>query len=151
VRSYVPSAELGSWRGDKAHEKVKSLPGRQEYSQLRDTPVFAALADPTRRQLLLDLAEHSPRTATQLAAEYPITRQGILKHLNILEEAGLVTVYQRGREKRYTLTPEPLTELEQWIKEISARWDERLLRLKTFIESEAEEVVSEDPTSSTIS
>jgi DNA-binding MarR family transcriptional regulator len=86
--------------------------------------------------LLLDLAEHSPKTATQLAAEYPITRQGLLKHLNILEEAGLVTVYQRGREKRYTLTPEPLTELEQWIKEISAKWDARLLRLKNFIEAE---------------
>ena len=98
--------------------------------------------------MLVDLAEHSPRTATQLAAEYPITRQGILKHLHILEEAGLVTVYQRGREKRYTLTPEPLTELEQWIKEIGARWDERLLRLKNFIESE--EVASEDATSSTI-
>jgi DNA-binding transcriptional ArsR family regulator len=102
--------------------------------------------------LLLDLAERSPRTATQLAADYPITRQGVLKHLNILEEAGLVTVYQRGREKRYTLTPEPLTELEQWIKEISAKWDERLLRLKFFIESESqsEEVASSDATSSTI-
>lgn len=83
-----------------------------------------------------------------MAAVYPITRQGILKHLNILEEAGLVRVYQRGREKRYTLTPEPLTELEQWIKEISAKWDERLLRLKNFIESEGEEVASEDATSS---
>ena len=98
--------------------------------------------------MLLDLAERSPRTATQLAAEYPITRQGVLKHLNILEEAGLVTVYQRGREKRYTLTPEPLTELEQWIKEISAKWDERLLRLKFFIESESEEIASSDATSS---
>jgi DNA-binding transcriptional ArsR family regulator len=96
--------------------------------------------------LLLDLAEHSPRTATQLAAAYPITRQGVLKHLNILEEAGLVTVYQRGREKRYTLTPEPLSELEQWIQEIGAKWDERLLRLKNFIESE--EVASSDATSS---
>jgi DNA-binding transcriptional ArsR family regulator len=96
--------------------------------------------------LLLDLAEQSPRTATQLAAEYPITRQGILKHLNILEEAGLVAVYQRGREKRYSFTPEPLSELEEWIKEISAKWDERLLRLKNFIE--AEEVASSDATSS---
>ena len=98
---------------------------------------------------MLDLAENSPRTATQLAAVYPITRQGILKHLNVLEEAGLVTVYQRGREKRYTLTPEPLTELEQWIKEIGARWDARLLRLKIFIESE--EVASDNATSSATS
>jgi DNA-binding transcriptional ArsR family regulator len=103
---------------------------------MNDTAVFAALADPMRRKLLADLAENGPKTATQLAKEYPITRQGILKHLHILEEAGLVTVYQRGREKRYTMTPEPLTELDQWIKEINAKWDERLLRLKAYLESE---------------
>lgn len=109
-----------------------------------DAPVFAALADPMRRNLLVNLAENSPKTATQLAAEYPITRQGILKHLRILEEAGLVAVHQRGREKRYSLTPDPLVELDQWIKELNAKWDARLFRLKAFvekamIEEEAEE------------
>jgi DNA-binding transcriptional ArsR family regulator len=101
-----------------------------------DAPIFAALADPMRRSLLVNLAENSPKTATQLAREYPITRQGILKHLNILEEAGLVAVQQKGREKRYFLTPEPLNELDHFLKEISAKWDERLLRLKTFLEEE---------------
>jgi DNA-binding transcriptional ArsR family regulator len=103
---------------------------------VKDAPVFAALADPMRRQLLMHLADNSPKTATQLAVEYPITRQGILKHLQILEDAGLVAVHQKGREKRYTLTPEPLSELDQWIKDISAKWDERLLRLKTLLEHE---------------
>ena len=98
--------------------------------------VFGALADPTRRNLLAKLAGNSPRTATQLAKEYPITRQGVLKHLGILEDAGLVAVQKRGREKLYTFSQEPLTELEQWIQEISAMWDERLLRLKTFLENE---------------
>lgn len=98
--------------------------------------LFSALADPTRRNLLLNLAEHSPKTATQLTEEYTITRQGILKHLNILEDTGLVTVYQKGREKRYVLTPEPLSDLHQWIKELNARWDERLRRLKTILEDE---------------
>lgn len=105
---------------------------------LPDMPVFAALADPVRRSLLVNLAEHSPRTATQLAQDYPITRQGILKHLNILEEAGLVAVQQQGREKRYTLTPEPLTEMDRWIKDLSAKWDQRLGRLKKFLEDEDE-------------
>jgi DNA-binding transcriptional ArsR family regulator len=100
------------------------------------TPIFTALADPVRRSLLANLAEQSPRTATQLAEEYPITRQGILKHLRVLEEAGLVVVYQEGREKRYFLTPQPLGELEAWIQEISAKWDQRLLRLKAFVENE---------------
>ena len=98
--------------------------------------LFAALADPLRRSLLVNLAEHSPRTATQLAEEYPVTRQGILKHLTILEHAGLVAIHQVGREKRYSLTPEPLEELEQWIEAIGAKWDERLLRLKTWLEQE---------------
>ena len=109
--------------------------------QIRENPqsLFSALADPMRRSLLVNLAEHSPRTATQLAQEYPITRQGVLKHLTILEDAGLVAVHQAGREKRYTLTPEPLEELEQWIEDIGARWDERLLRLKTWLEHEQTE------------
>jgi DNA-binding transcriptional ArsR family regulator len=103
---------------------------------MSETTIFTALADPTRRQLLTNLAERSPRTATQLAADYPITRQGILKHLQVLEEAGLVAVQQQGREKRYVLTPEPLAELDQWVKEISAKWDARLFRLKTYLEQE---------------
>jgi DNA-binding transcriptional ArsR family regulator len=108
----------------------------REQIRENEQPLFAALADPMRRSLLVNLAEHSPRTATQLAEDYPITRQGILKHLTILEDAGLVAVHQTGREKRYTLTPEPLEELEEWIKDIGAKWDERLLRLKTWLEHE---------------
>ena len=101
-----------------------------------DAPIFTALADPLRRNLLLNLAEHSPRTATQLKADYEITRQGILKHLQILQEAGLVTVRQQGREKQFSLRPEPLSEVNEWIKSLSAKWDDRLLRLKAFIESD---------------
>ena len=107
-----------------------------------DTRIFTALADPTRRDLLVNLAENSPRTATQLAEGYDISRQGILKHLNILEEAGLVAVYQKGREKRYTLTPEPLGDIDEWIKKLSAKWDQRLLRLKAMLESETAEADS---------
>ena len=103
---------------------------------MSDAPIFTALADPTRRDLLMNLAEHSPRTATQLAGDYRITRQGIIKHLNVLEEAGLVAAYKKGREKRYTLTPEPLSEVEQFVRQIGTMWDERLLRLKAFVEGD---------------
>jgi DNA-binding transcriptional ArsR family regulator len=96
--------------------------------------VFAALADPTRRSLVGHLAGHSPKTATQLAAVYPITRQGILKHLAVLEDAGLVRAQQAGREKRYSLTPEPLADVTAWVAEIGALWDARLLRLKALVE-----------------
>ena len=112
------------------------MPMIHQYRSDRQQSVFDALADPMRRSLLVNLAEYSPKTATQLAQEYPITRQGILKHLTILEAAGLVAVHQEGREKRFTLTPEPLGELEQWVKEIGAKWDERLMRLKVWLEQE---------------
>ena len=98
--------------------------------------LFAALADTTRRQLLTTLAESSPRTATQLAEIFPITRQGILKHLDVLAEAGLVQVRPKGREKRYSLRPEPLHSVNEWIDALSAKWDERLTRLKDLVESD---------------
>ncbi len=101
-----------------------------------EQPIFTALADPLRRNLLVNLAQNSPRTATQLKADYEITRQGILKHLNILEDAGLVIVQQQGREKRYSFRPEPLNEVDEWVKALSDKWDERLLRLKAFLENE---------------
>jgi DNA-binding transcriptional ArsR family regulator len=105
--------------------------------RVQDAPAFAALADPVRRSLLLNLAANSPKTATQLAREYPMTRQGILKHLHVLEAARLVAVQRQGREARYALTPEPLEELEQFVKQVGDTLDARLLRLKAFVESDA--------------
>ena len=102
----------------------------------RQPSVFAALADPVRRDVLKDIAAKSPVTATQLAQQYPITRQGILKHLQILETAGLVEVKRRGREKRYTLMPQPLQEVGRWIEELNGVWDARLERLKTLLEQD---------------
>ncbi|HVO42776.1 MAG TPA: metalloregulator ArsR/SmtB family transcription factor [Aggregatilineales bacterium] len=102
----------------------------------REGQVLAALADSTRRQLLTTLAENSPKTATQLAQAFPITRQGILKHLDVLTAAGLVQVRPKGREKRYWLAPEPLQSVTAWINAIGARWDERLQQLKDLVESD---------------
>lgn len=98
-------------------------------------PVFAALADPVRRSLLMNLAE-SHATATQFAEVYPISRQGILKHLNILYEAGLVATRKNGRDVEYELRTEPLADVEEFIGKIGAKLDERLLRLKTMVEGE---------------
>jgi predicted ArsR family transcriptional regulator len=87
--------------------------------------------------LLFTLAESSPKTATQLAHEFPITRQGIIKHLNLLAQAGLVEVQPRGREKRYVFRPEPLQSVTGWVEAIGAKWDERLQRLKELVEGDA--------------
>jgi DNA-binding transcriptional ArsR family regulator len=91
--------------------------------------VFAALADPTRREVVRSLAERPGLTASSLAGELPMTRQAVAKHLTALSGAGLVTARREGRETRYTLTPAPLAGAMQWMVDVGAEWDERLVRL----------------------
>jgi len=92
--------------------------------------VFSALGDPTRRQVIEVLANEGEMTATELAAEIPVTRQAIAKHLSTLSDAGLVASEAHGREVRYRLTPAPMRQAVAWIAETGAEWDERLARLR---------------------
>jgi DNA-binding transcriptional ArsR family regulator len=92
--------------------------------------VFAALADPTRREIVERLAHDGPQTPTTLAAGLPITRQAVAKHLHALDTAGLVAPARAGREVRYRLTPAPLTDAAGWMAGVGAEWDERLARLQ---------------------
>lgn len=96
--------------------------------------VFGALADPNRRRLLGYLAERETATATELAAELPVTRQAVAKHLAALHAAGLVEPSRHGRETRYRLTPEPLGDAVAWMAELGAQWDERLEALRAYLE-----------------
>ena len=91
--------------------------------------LFAALADPTRRQVVSSLAREQAVTASGLAGELPMSRQAVAKHLAALERAGLVTPRREGRETRYRLTPEPLDEAIAWMQDVGARWDRSLARL----------------------
>ena len=97
--------------------------------------VFVALADPTRRRLLERLAT-GPRSATGLAARFPLTRQAVVKHLGALADAGMVRKQRHGREVHYRLEAAPLGEAVDWITTLSARWEQRLLQLKRYIEEE---------------
>ena len=92
--------------------------------------VFAALADPTRRRLLGRLAAQDSATATELAASEPVTRQAVVKHLQSLDEAGLVTPSREGREVRYAVTAAPLEDAVGWMVTVGAQWDRRLARLR---------------------
>src|SRR3954463_6836917 len=76
--------------------------------------VFAALADPTRRRVVTELASRDTVTATELARTLRVTRQAVAKHLAALAEAGLAAPRRQGRETRYRLTPEPLEEARDW-------------------------------------
>jgi DNA-binding transcriptional ArsR family regulator len=95
--------------------------------------VFDVLADPTRRRMLSLLGERGEATATELAAELPVTRQAVAKHLTALSEAGLAASRRQGRETRYELTPEPLEDAVSWITSVGGQWDERLARLRQHV------------------
>jgi DNA-binding transcriptional ArsR family regulator len=97
--------------------------------------VFVALADPTRRRLLERLAT-GPRSATGLAARFPLTRQAVVKHLGALADAGIVAKQRHGREVRYQLETAPLAGASDWLTTLAARWEHRLLQLKRYVEEE---------------
>ena len=97
--------------------------------------VLAALADPTRWRLLDRLADRREATATVLAADLPVTRQAVVKHLAVLERAGLVTAHRRGREMRYVVRAERLDETARWMAAAARRWDDRLAMIRQLAES----------------
>jgi DNA-binding transcriptional ArsR family regulator len=91
--------------------------------------VFEALGDPGRRALVEAVAARGDATATELAADLPVTRQAVSKQLTALADAGLLRSTRSGRETRYEVTPEPLGDAVAWMVEVGAVWDERLGRL----------------------
>jgi len=96
--------------------------------------VFAALADPTRWRLLGTLARQGEGTATTLAAELPISRPAVIKHLVVLDRAGLGTRRRAGREVRYRVEPARLEQTARQIAGLAAAWDTRLAALKALAE-----------------
>lgn len=100
--------------------------------------VFAALADPTRREILRAVGSADGTTATALAADLPVSRQAVAKHLRALAAAGLVGAERVGREQRFRLTPGPLDDALRWMVDVGAAWDDRLARLRSRVEGPAE-------------
>jgi DNA-binding transcriptional ArsR family regulator len=97
-------------------------------------PIFEALADPTRRQLLEQLRSSGPLSLGVLAKHQPMSRQAVAKHLHVLSDAGLVSTWRQGRERLHALDPEPLREVDDWLAPYAAAWDKRLARLKKHVE-----------------
>jgi DNA-binding transcriptional ArsR family regulator len=103
-----------------------------------DDGVFKALADPSRRLLLDLLFERDGRTLTELDAELEMTRFGVMKHLKVLEEAGLVVAQKRGREKLHFLNPVPIRQIHnRWIDKYTEHRVSALLDLKDELEESA--------------
>jgi DNA-binding transcriptional ArsR family regulator len=101
-----------------------------------DDRVFKALADPTRRLLLDRLFERDGRTLTELESELAMTRFGVMKHLRVLEDAGLVVTRRSGREKLHFLNPVPIRLVhDRWIDKYTERQISALVDLKTQLEN----------------
>jgi DNA-binding transcriptional ArsR family regulator len=101
--------------------------------------VFKALADPGRRRLLDRLHEHNGQTLGQLCAHLDVTRQAVTKHLAVLEEANLVVVVWRGREKLHYLNPVPIHEIaDRWIGKLERGRLQALADLKNLLEGETD-------------
>ena len=103
-----------------------------------DDRVFKALADPTRRHLLDRLFERDGRTLTELESELDMTRFGVMKHLRLLEEAGLVVARRQGREKLHFLNPVPIRLIhDRWIDKFTEHRVAALADLKSELEESA--------------
>lgn len=102
-----------------------------------DDDVFRALADPTRRGLLDELFRQDGQTLSALEQRLPMTRFGVMKHLRVLEEAGLVVTRRQGREKLHFLNPVPIRLVhDRWVSKYAEPWTAALSGLKQELEKE---------------
>lgn len=99
--------------------------------------LLEAVADTSRRRVLDLILARGSVTATELAAELPFTRQGVAKHLAVLDRAGLVESTRHGREVRYSVRPEQIDVAARAMAKVAARWDARLEAIKKMAEAAA--------------
>lgn len=97
--------------------------------------VFAALGDETRLALVMKLSSGPPCSISRLTAGAGMSRQGVTKHLRVLERAGIVHAASAGRERLFEFDPTPVQEIKQYLDLVSQQWDQALSRLKSFVES----------------
>jgi len=99
-------------------------------------PVFIALADPTRRQIVEMLSGGEGLSVNEIADHFEMSRQAVAKHLNVLRRAEVISGEQRGRKHIHTLVPGRLNSLAEWVEHYSRFWDEKLSTLKSLVEKE---------------
>jgi DNA-binding transcriptional ArsR family regulator len=97
--------------------------------------LFAALGDPTRRQVLNVLAARGEASATAIAGQLPVSRPAVVKHLGVLDRAGLLQERRQGREVLFSVRPEPLDAAGRWLSRAATDWDRRLAALKRVAEN----------------
>ena len=112
-----------------SHPKLSGVPLTHD--------VFQAIADPTRRKILMLLADEEMPIAS-LVERFPMSRTAVNKHLHVLSDAGLVKSQRKGRETRYKANPTPLVEVKQWVSIFERYWNEKLHSVIQYVESDGE-------------
>ena len=100
----------------------------------RAAPLFGALGDETRMQLVAHLCSHGPRSITELTSETRVTRQAVTKHLAVLAGAGVVSDFRRGRERIWEIETARLAKARRCLDEIGEQWDAAIARLRALVE-----------------
>ncbi|MBK5199792.1 MAG: helix-turn-helix transcriptional regulator [Methyloceanibacter sp.] len=108
-----------------------------KYQEIALDRTFAALADPTRRALLAQLDLHENVSISELARPFPVSLPAIMKHLDVLSDAGLITRTKTGRTVSCRLAAAPMQEAVGWLNRYERFWSERLDRLAAFLEEES--------------
>jgi DNA-binding transcriptional ArsR family regulator len=102
---------------------------------MADVDVFSALANPVRREILLQLRK-GPRAVADLASGFELGRPAVSEHLQVLRKARLVREEPRGRERYYHLDPRPLREVDTWLEAFTRYWNQRLVDLEDLLKEE---------------
>ena len=100
----------------------------------QQAPVFAALGCVTRLELLSRLGDGRDYSITELTDGLDLTRQAVTKHLRVLQQAGIVSRRRVGRESRFTIQPDPITQAKDYLTRVSDQWDKSIARLRAAVE-----------------
>jgi DNA-binding transcriptional ArsR family regulator len=103
---------------------------------------FYALAEPTRRKIIELLASRGALSATEICEQFTISPQAISQHLKVLREAGLVQVEKRAQQRIYRINPQAMVELEDWARQLTELWSQRLEALEAVVQAEKQKLLS---------
>src|SRR5881296_2090021 len=112
------------------------MPGMQRDNRTARQRLFYALAEPTRRDIIELLASNGQLSATDISNNFPASAPAISQHLKVLREANFVRVEKRAQQRIYRINPEAMSEVEEWVQEMTKQWNARFNVLDKILEAE---------------
>jgi len=112
------------------------MPGIQQDNRAARQRLFYALAEPTRRDIIELLASNGQLSATDISNNFAVSAPAISQHLKVLREANFVRVEKRAQQRIYRINPEAMSEIEEWVQEMTRQWNARFNVLDKILEAE---------------